>query len=242
MNAAAYTQVDGAESASELSFRINRDGAKILADASATAGIPLIHFSTDYVFDGAKPAPYTEQDEVKPLGVYGRSKEAGEREVRQRHPHHVILRTAWVYGRFGRNFLKTMVTLATTRETWGVVSDQIGTPTATEDIAQAVLCVATQASTGKACWGTFHFAGSAEGSWHAFASDIMAAQEKHTGRTPKILALATKEYPTVARRPQNSRLNSDLFAATFGYRAKPWHERVPLIVDALLANGQERRQ
>lgn len=242
VNAAAYTNVDGAESNVELAYRANRDGPAVLAELSAAVNKPLIHISTDYVFDGAKSAPYAEQDAIKPLGVYGLSKEAGEREIRSKQPHHVIVRTAWVYGLFGKNFLKTMINLATTRESWGVVNDQLGTPTATEDIARAVLCVAEQIVSKETHWGTYHFAGSAEGSWHAFAADIVAEQAKYTGRRPRVGQLTTEEYPTVARRPQNSRLNSDLFASTFGYRAKPWLERVPSIVEALWAGRQERQQ
>ena len=154
VNAAAYTQVDGAETNTELAFRVNRDGAGVLAKLSASFDVPLIHISTDYVFDGSKPTPYLEQDTVRPLGAYGLSKEAGERVIRQEQPRHIILRTAWAYGRFGKNFLKTMMHLANTRDSWGVVNDQIGTPTATEDIAQAVLCAATRAMATDAPWGT----------------------------------------------------------------------------------------
>jgi dTDP-4-dehydrorhamnose reductase len=236
VNAAAYTQVDGAESNGELAFRVNRDGASVVAGVSATLNVPLIHISTDYVFDGAKAVPYVEEDEVQPLGTYGLSKEAGEREIRRLSPRHIILRTAWVYGAFGKNFLKTMVNLAATRENWGVVDDQIGTPTATLDIAEAVLCAATKAASADGPRGTYHLAGAAEGTWYAFARDIVAEQAKYTGKTPHIRALATEEYPTVARRPKNSRLNSDQFAATFGYRALSWRERVPSVVEALQAN------
>lgn len=242
VNAAAYTNVDGAERDAELAFRVNRDGPGVLAELCAELQLPLIHISTDYVFDGTKPAPYVEQDTVRPLGAYGLSKEAGERVVRQKQPRHIILRTAWVYGRFGKNFLKTMMLLTNTRDSWGVVDDQIGTPTATEDIAQAILCAADRATAADAPWGTYHVAGAAEGSWHDFANDIITEQAKYTRRMPDVKAITTDEYPTAARRPQNSRLNSDLFAATFGYRAKPWHERVPSIVEALCTARQERPQ
>ena len=236
VNAAAYTQVDGAESNMALAMRVNRDGPGVLAEVCAACNLPLIHISTDYVFNGSKPTPYVEQDEVSPVGAYGLSKEAGEREVREKHPQHIILRTAWVYGRFGKNFLKTMMALATTRDSLGVVHDQVGTPTATADIAEAVFCVADRARSGDVPWGTYHFAGAAEGSWHAFASDIIAEQAKYTGRRPAVKPLTSAEYPTPARRPQNSRLSSDLFASTFGYRAKSWRERVPSIVEALWAD------
>jgi dTDP-4-dehydrorhamnose reductase len=241
VNAAAYTQVDAAESNSALALRVNRDGPGVLAEICAASSLPLIHISTDYVFDGEKPTPYVEQDEVSPVGAYGLSKEAGEREVRSKHAQHVILRTAWVYGRFGKNFLKTMMTLAATRDSLGVVSDQLGTPTATADIAEAILCVAEKISSKNTYWGTYHFAGAAEGSWHDFANDIIAEQAKYTGKKPPIKALTSAEYPTPARRPQNSRLNSDLFASTFGYRAKPWQKRVPSIVEALWLDRRDGR-
>jgi len=242
VNAAAYTQVDAAEKNVDLALRVNRDGAACLAECCAAINLPLIHISTDYVFDGAKSDPYDEQDEVSPVGAYGLSKEAGEREIRRRHAQHIILRTAWVYGRFGKNFLKTMMTLAATRDSLGVVSDQLGTPTATLDIAEAVLCVADKIVSSEAPWGTYHFAGAAEGSWHAFASDIVAEQARHTGRRPPVKAITSAEYPTPARRPPNSRLNSDLFASTFGYRARPWQERVPSIVDALWTDREGRQE
>lgn len=239
VNAAAYTQVDAAESNPALALRVNRDGPAVLAELCAASHVPLIHISTDYVFDGAKPAPYVEQDDVRPLTAYGISKEAGEREIRRKHGQHVILRTAWVYGRFGKNFLKTMVNVAATRDSLGVVSDQVGTPTATADVAEAILSVANKiAAGGGPWWGTYHFAGAAEGSWHAFASDIVAEQAKYTGKAPPVRPLMSTEYPTVAPRPKNSRLNSELFASTFGYRAKPWQEWVPSIVEALCAHQQ----
>lgn len=241
VNAAAYTQVDAAESNAELALRVNRDGPSVLAELSAASKLPLIHISTDYVFDGTKSTPYVEQDEIRPTGTYGFSKEAGEREVRRKQAHHIILRTAWVYGRFGKNFLKTMMNLAATRDSLAVVDDQFGTPTATVDIAEAVLCATIKIASGENPWGTYHFAGAAEGSWHAFASDIVAEQAKYSGRRPPVRALTTAEYPTAARRPPNSRLNSDLFTSAFGYRAKPWQERVPSIVEALWAERQERR-
>lgn len=242
VNAAAYTQVDAAESNVALALRVNRDGPGTVAELCAAAGLPLIHISTDYVFDGAKPTPYVEQDEVSPVGAYGLSKEAGEREVRLKHPEHIILRTAWVYGRFGKNFLKTMMNLAMSCDSLGVVHDQVGTPTATIDIAEAVFCAATKSASGDCPWGTYHFAGAAEGSWHVFANDIIAEQAKYTGKRPVVKALTSAEYPTVARRPPNSRLNSDLFASRFGHRAKPWQERVPSIVEALLTDRGGRRQ
>ena len=237
VNAAAYTQVDGAESNSELAFRVNRDGPGYWQSCPGPS-------AADPYFDRLclrrhQARPYVDQDTVRPLGLRA-SKEAGEREI-GRSTASIILRTARVWP-LRQELSQDDMTLASTRDRWGVVDDQIGTPTATEDIAQAVLCAAYRAAAADAAWGTYHFAGTAEGSWHAFASDIIAEQAKYTSRTPEIRAIATEDYPTVARRPQNSRLNSDLFASTFGYRAKRWGERVPSIVEALWADRRERAQ
>jgi dTDP-4-dehydrorhamnose reductase len=226
INAAAYTNVDQAEAEPGLAFRANREGPANLASAAAAHGIPLIHVSTDFVFDGSKARPYVETDAVAPLNVYGLSKEAGEREVRRLQERHVIVRTSWLYGRYGRNFLKTMLGLASTRENWGVVNDQIGTPTASQDLALAVLAAAEQAAAGVAKWGTYHFAGAGEATWFDFAGEILEVQRRFCDRRPSIAALSTEEYPTLARRPRNSRLNSDRFASTFGVRAAPWRDRV----------------
>jgi dTDP-4-dehydrorhamnose reductase len=235
VNAAAYTKVDQAEVEPEQASRANRDGPAVLADVCARAGVPLIHLSTDYVFDGSKPAPYDETDPVAPLGVYGATKEAGEREVRARLDRHVILRTAWVYGVHGHNFLKTMLNLARQKDSWGVVADQRGNPTATADLAEAILAAAATSASGVAPWGTYHFAGTGEATWHDFACEIVAAQSAFTGRKPAVAAIGTSDYPTRARRPANSRLDSRRFAAAFGVTARPWRERTHEAVRALLS-------
>ncbi len=151
VNAAASTKVDQAEKEAGLAQLANCDGPSMLAQASADAGIPLIHVSTDYVFDGSKPSPYVETDAFMPLGVYGLSKEAGGRAIRSIQDRHIIVRTAWVYGVYGRNFLKTMLDLAASRESWGVVSDQVGNPTGTADLADALLAAAEKASGNDTC-------------------------------------------------------------------------------------------
>ncbi len=235
VNAAAYTAVDKAEHAVEAAYAANATGPAILAGATAAAGVPLLHISTDYVFDGSKTGPYAESDPVAPLGVYGASKAQGEALIRAAQPHHLILRTAWVYGLHGGNFLKTMLRLAAERETLRVVADQRGCPTATRDLAEAILAVRAALVAGAEPWGTYHFAGQGETTWHGFASDIVAAQAIVTGRAPRVEPIATADYPTPARRPANSALDSGLFAATFGYRAKPWQERAREVVAALLA-------
>jgi len=238
VNAAAYTAVDKAESEPQAAASVNAEGAAIIARAAAEAGTPLVHISTDYVFDGAKAAAYDESDPVSPLGIYGQTKAAGEAAVRAAQPQHVILRTAWVYGVFGANFLKTMLRLAGERDSLRVVADQRGCPTSTIDIAEAILAIDRAIAAEKACsWGTYHFAGTGVTTWHGFASEIVAAQKAFTGRDPPVAAITTAEYPTPARRPANSELDSSRFAATFGYRAAPWQERVREAVAAVLCAG-----
>jgi dTDP-4-dehydrorhamnose reductase len=230
VNAAAYTKVDLAESETDAAWQANCKGPATLAAACEMMGAPLIHISTDYVFDGTKTSPYVETDPVAPLGVYGASKEAGETAVRDRCRRHVILRTSWVYGPHGTNFLKTMLRLAGERESWGVVADQVGTPTATPDLANAIFATARRAHEPDCPWGTYNFAGAGEANWHEFASVIISAQVPITGRRPDVRAITTAEYPTKVRRPANSRLDSRRFADAFGVTARPWRERVPPIV------------
>lgn len=237
INAAAYTKVDQAETEQSLAFRFNCEGPGIVARSCASRHIPLIHVSTDYVFDGAKNSPYTEADPVAPLGAYGRSKEAGEQAIRNALEQHVIVRTSWVYGSHGTNFLKTMLNLASTRDSWGVVGDQIGTPTATIDLAEALLAVARRTLRYDTPWGTFHFSGQGDATWFEFAEEIVAAQMRYTGKTPTLKRISTEEYPTPTRRPKNSRMNSDRFDSTFGVRARPWRERTRAVVDLLLGKA-----
>jgi dTDP-4-dehydrorhamnose reductase len=234
VNAAAFTKVDAAESDPETAWKVNCDGAGIVATECAAARVPLIHVSTDYVFDGTKSTPYTETDGVAPLGEYGNSKEAGERAVRESCSRHIILRTAWLYGCHGANFLKTIVKLAFERDELRVVADQIGNPTATEDLANAVLVAGARACSSGGIWGTYHFAGSGEASWHDFATEIVQVQARWTGRLPAVTAIGTLEYPTPAKRPANSRLDSTRMSAAFGVKAVPWRNRVPTIVEAVL--------
>lgn len=235
INAAAYTAVDRAESEPELAARINAFAPGLIAERCARYRTPMVHVSTDYVFDGTKKGAYVEADPVAPLGVYGRTKAAGEAAVRAANERHVIVRTSWVYGAHGHNFLKTMLRLAGEREELKVVADQRGCPTATRDLAEAVLAAALAAAGGEARFGTYHFAGRGATTWHGFAAAIVAAAAAHTGRTPKVSAITTADYPTPARRPKNSELASDLFERTFSVRAAPWEERTRQVVDQLLA-------
>ncbi len=239
VNAAAYTAVDKAEGDPEGAERGNVVGPRVLAEAAAAAGLPIIHLSTDYVFDGSKRRAYDETDAIAPLGVYGRTKAAGEAAVREASADHVILRTAWVYGVHGNNFLKTMLRLAAERDRLRVVADQHGCPTATQDIAEAILAIDAH-TIGHRPSGTYHFAGTDSTSWHGFAQAIVDAQAAVTGKRPIVDAIATEDYPTPAKRPANSILDSSRFAATFGYRAAPWQQRTAEIVAALLGGAYLR--
>ncbi|MET0429627.1 MAG: dTDP-4-dehydrorhamnose reductase [Microvirga sp.] len=235
VNAGAYTKVDKAETDEAEAFRANATGPGILGRACAAAGVPLVHVSTDYVFDGSQAGAYRESDPIAPLGVYGRSKAAGEAALREAGDRHLILRTSWVYGVHGANFLKTMLRLAADRDELRVVADQRGCPTSTLDLAEAILHAAARIRDGQADFGTYHLAGQGVTTWHGFASRIVAAQAPLTGRTPRVVPITTPEYPTPAKRPANSELDSRLFAQTFGYTAKPWEDRTDEAVRALVA-------
>ena len=225
VNAGAYTAVDKAESEPEAALTGNAAGPGVLAAEAARHAVPLIHLSTDYVFDGAKSSPYVETDPICPVSVYGRTKAQGEARVREETARHVILRTAWVYGVFGRNFLKTLMRLARERDELRVVADQHGSPTCAKDIAGAIFAVDRALERGSAPWGLYHFAGTGDTTWHGFAEHIVEVQSAWTGRKPHVAAIATEDYPTPARRPANSRLDSSLFAATFGYTSPAWRPR-----------------
>jgi dTDP-4-dehydrorhamnose reductase len=240
INCAAYTAVDKAEGDSGSAHAINALGPQQFARAAAEHDIPLLHVSTDYVFDGTKSGAYTEDDPVAPLGVYGRTKEEGERRVRDAHPKHIILRTSWVYGLYGNNFLKTMLRLSRERDELTVVADQRGCPTATLDLARALLAAEAAANAGHAPWGTYHFAGIGVTTWHGFAREIVGAAARLAGPCVPVIAIETKDYPTPARRPSNSELDSTRFAAMFGYRSPPWQERTREVVEALLIPAETR--
>jgi dTDP-4-dehydrorhamnose reductase len=221
INAAAYTAVDKAESEQELAFAVNRDGPSALAEACLAIGVPLIHVSTDYVFDGSKQGAYLEDDPVNPASVYGASKEAGESAIRAGLPAHVIIRTAWVYAPMGQNFVRTMLRLGRERPELRVVDDQIGSPTAAEELARAVQGAAGALLAGGRDFGTFHFAGSGSTSWFGLAQAVF---ELTQGQRPRLIPIPTSGYPTAARRPANSVLDSSKFARLYGVTARPWRD------------------
>lgn len=227
VNAAAHTAVDQAEAEPDLAHAINGVAPGVIARACAGQDVPLIHISTDYVFDGSKPTPYVETDIPAPLGVYGASKHAGELAVAAGNARHVILRTAWVYSAEGRNFVRTMVQLAQSRPVLNVVSDQFGCPTFAEDMAAGILNVAEQIRAkpaSDACFGTFHMAGSGDTSWAGLAEAIFA-QSKAAGRPfARVMPISTAQYPTPARRPANSRLCCAKLENTFGIHLPHWSD------------------
>jgi dTDP-4-dehydrorhamnose reductase len=241
VNAAAYTAVDRAESERDAAFAVNANGPGHLAEAAAEAGVSLVHLSTDYVFDGAKPAAYTEDDPVRPLGVYGASKAAGERAIRERLERHVILRTSWVFGTHGTNFVKTMLRLGRERDRLQVVADQWGCPTGAADLAEAILGIAQQLliSPRTDTWGTYHFAGRGSTNWSDFAEAIFERAAPFWGRRPAVTPIATAAYPTPARRPPASVLDCTRFDRTFALPRRPWTERLDRVVERLLATDPE---
>lgn len=233
VNAAAYTAVDRAETESELAFSVNRDGARNIAAACQEQSLPMVHISTDFVFDGGKEGAYVEGDPVGPLGVYGASKEAGERAVREALERHVILRTSWVFGAHGHNFVKTMLGLAGEREELAVVDDQVGCPTPAAELAAAILDMLPLLSEGR--WGTYHYCGRGRTSWCEFAREIFHLRERISGApTPRLRAIPTAEFPTPATRPANSVLDCSRFAAVFGFGPRPWRQGLADVLDELL--------
>jgi dTDP-4-dehydrorhamnose reductase len=221
VNAAAYTAVDKAESEPAAAWRANAEAVALLAAATAARGIPLLQLSTDFVFDGAKGAPYREDDAVNPLSVYGASKAAGEVAARA-NPQHLVLRTAWVFAAAGHNFVNTVLRLMAERPELTVVADQRGQPTAAGDIAATLVRLLALWRDGAAPWGTWHFAGAGETTWHGFAEAIVARAAGEMGKRPPVRPLATADWPAPARRPADSRLDCGKLERAFGLRPRPW--------------------
>jgi dTDP-4-dehydrorhamnose reductase len=237
VNAAAYTAVDKAESEADRAFAANRDGAGAAAAAAHALGVPFIHLSTDYVYPGDKPAPYVESDATGPLGVYGKSKLAGEEAVRAAHSGAIILRTSWVYSPFGANFVKTMLRIGKERETVRVVDDQFGNPTSAIDIADAILRIAPGLVSAPGSGAVLHCCGEGSTTWCGFARHIFAASARLGGPAPRVEAITTAEFPTPARRPGNSRMETAAFAARFGFSLRRWQDAADETVARLLAGS-----
>jgi len=227
INTAAYTAVDRAESEAAAADAVNRDGIARLAVTCRATGTALIHLSTDYVFDGSASRPYREEDAVAPLGIYGRSKWEGEEALRRLHPQHLIVRTAWLYGHHGSNFVKTMLRLASERQVVRVVHDQYGCPTWTRDLARAltVLCQRVARARHACPWGTYHFCSAGQTTWYGFARAIFAqVSSPETLQVQRVEPIPTTAYPTPARRPAYSVLDCAKIRAAFGITPRPWQE------------------
>ncbi len=232
INCAAYTAVDRAETDTDAAYAVNAVGAENVAAVSAKLRIPMIHLSTDYVFDGEQPRPWLEDDAPNPLSVYGRSKLAGELAIRARLDSHIILRTSWIFSLKGNNFANTMLRLADGSSQLRIVEDQVGGPTAAEDIAKAILeIVAAVSRTGFRAWGIYHFSGAPPVSWHGFACAIL------DGRGAAITPIATKDYPRPARRPLNSVLDCSHILRVSGIRQPDWRMALERMREALGARA-----
>jgi dTDP-4-dehydrorhamnose reductase len=238
VNAAAWTAVDAAEDDVAGAERANRDGPVHLARLCAARGIPLIHVSTDYVFDGTKGAPYVETDPTSPRTVYGRSKAEGEQAILAAHERAIILRTAWVYSPYGRNFVRTMLNAGAKNPVLRVVGDQWGNPTSADDLAGAILSIAGTIARGgwrDAFAGITHAAGSGDTTWHGLATAALQDAASLGQPMPAVEAITTADWPTPAARPQDSRLDCTRLHDVFGIRLPQWRESVARTVATLLA-------
>ncbi|AFT90110.1 dTDP-4-dehydrorhamnose reductase [Paraburkholderia phenoliruptrix] len=237
INAAAYTAVDRAESDAEGAFAVNRDAVAVLAGALARTRTPLLHLSTDYVFDGSHPAAYAPDAPGTPVGIYGKSKWAGEEAIRTRLREHVILRVSWVFGAHGNNFVKTVLRLARERRELNIVSDQFGAPTHAGAIAEVLLSLADQhVRVGRNTslpWGTYHYTGSPVTTWHGLASATLtyAAERGMIDEIPLLRPISTEAYPLPAPRPKNSALDMGTTRALLRFEARPWKDGLIEVLD-----------
>ncbi|HRK17660.1 MAG TPA: dTDP-4-dehydrorhamnose reductase [Hyphomicrobiaceae bacterium] len=240
VNAAAYTAVDRAETDRDRAFTVNADALAIIGGDAAARNVPVLHISTDYVFDGSGTRPWRETDPTGPLGVYGASKLAGEHALLAAQPRSMILRTSWVYGVHGNNFVKTMLRLGGERDEVSVVDDQFGAPTAATDIAETLVVMAFQArlppntAISSDVWGVFHYSGAGETTWHGFAEHVFRHLETRKGRRPVCRPIPTSAYPTPARRPANSRLDCSRIARTFSVTPRNWREALDRVLTQLI--------
>lgn len=239
VSAAAYTAVDQAETDSALAHQINAGGSEALARASARLAIPIVHLSTDYVFDGTLDRPYHEDDAPRPINVYGLSKWRGEQLVAAANPDHAILRTAWVYSPFGKNFMRTMLALAGSRDEIPVVADQRGAPSSALDLAEGIFAILRNLMArpdDASLRGVFHMTGGGETTWAEFATAIFAASAANNGPSSRVRPIASSDYPTAARRPANSRLDNSRLARWHGVRLPPWQDSLPDVARRILTD------
>jgi dTDP-4-dehydrorhamnose reductase len=237
INAAAYTHVDRAENESDLAYAVNKDGPTYLANYCAKNQMKLIHISTDYVFDGTKSRPYQESDPVAPLGAYGRSKAQGEAAIRSILPDHIIVRTAWLYGVYGNNFVKTILKLATEKPAMRVVADQYGSPTSAENLAEALLTISKKINANdKIAWGTYHYCCKGITTWHGLAERIIELAAPYAAlQTRQVEAITTAEWPTPAKRPPYSALNCTRIKSRFGIDPEPWPQSLKHTIDRIFS-------
>jgi dTDP-4-dehydrorhamnose reductase len=244
VNAAAYTAVDKAESEPQMAHRINAEAVSLLADEAQRLDAWLVHYSTDYVFDGEKATEYLEEDQAHPLSVYGRTKFDGEEAIRARHAKHLIFRTSWVYAARGHNFVKTILRLARERERLDIVADQHGAPTSAEliaDITALALYRVSQEQEPTVLAGTYHLVAHGETTWHAFAQYVVQVAQD-LGAFLKlgpheIHPITTEAYPLPAKRPRNSRLNTDKLTGRFQVQLPGWRDQVRRVIEELNARG-----
>ncbi len=241
VNAAAYTAVDKAESEPALAFAVNSEGVGCLAEAAAARGLPVIHVSTDYVYDGTKREAYVETDSLNPVSVYGRSKLAGEQRLAACNPRHIILRTAWVHAPYGTNFVRTMLRLGATRTEIAVVNDQRGNPTYAPHLADAILRIVAELGRrgdGSGPWGVYHAASAGEATWFEVAREVFRCSGGPG--VPKLYPISTAEYPTPATRPANSCLDTRKLARTFGVCLPHWKSGIAECVARLVETAAGR--
>ncbi len=236
INSAAYTAVDKAEKDVDQAFAVNRQGPENLSLETTASATPIIHISTDYVFDGKAFEPYSENASANPINVYGRSKWQGEESVRKANPSHIILRTSWVYGIYGNNFVHTILRLASEREILNIVSDQLGAPTSGSSIAACVLQICSHIQQGDdIAWGTYHYSGTPETNWYEFANRIVSLGLEYgvLTRPVHISPIPTSDFPTPAKRPRNSRLECGKISKTFGITPRNWQEELETVIKAI---------
>lgn len=238
VNAAAHTAVDRAESEPELTFRLNAEAPALLAREAQALGAWLVHYSTDYVFDGSGQRPWSETDAPAPLNDYGKSKLEGERLIQQRNLRHLILRTSWVYGARGGNFAKTMLKLAQERDQIKVINDQIGAPTSAELLADVTAHAIRRVLEQPELAGLYHLVAAGETSWHGYAKHVLAFAESRgvdlKTKADAVQAVPTSAFPTPARRPHNSRLDTSQLQARFGLYLPPWQQGVERLLAEIL--------
>lgn len=239
INAAAYTAVDLAEDEPERARRINGEAAGEIAEAAREIGARVVQISTDYVFDGSAGVAYAEDAPTNPIGAYGSSKLLGEELVRRSNPDHVIIRTAWVYSPFGKNFVKTMLVLARDRDELRVVADQYGNPTNALDLADGILALLRRWQSGSetGLGENYHLAGTGEASWYDLAGHVLGVADQLGEPTASVIPVSTAEFPTKARRPANSKLNSSKFERDFGFAMPGWRGAAEQVVRELAARG-----